>query len=69
MLLRPTHSLLAAEFIHQDLTTIQSQSTTLKVTLPHSHFTVTPTSVSHVSFTLQLRENLIPCLNSLRAGV
>ena len=24
---------------------------------------VTPTSVSHVSFTVQLHENLIPCLN------
>ena len=34
-----------------------------KATLPRSHFTVTPTSASHVSFTLRLREIQIPCLN------
>ena len=55
ILLHPMYSLQAAELIHGNMK-IQSQSMMYKLTISYLHFTATLTSVSHVSFKLQLRE-------------
>ena len=52
MLLCPMYSSQAEELIHRDM-----QRTMQKIAIPHLHFTVTATSVCHVSFTLRLCEN------------